>query len=86
VRVVVALGRFAFQAYLSILRDAGTVSGAGRFAFGHGSEHRVAPGSPLLISSYHPSRQNTSTGRLTFPMLRAVFERARRFLAGEENR
>ena len=86
VRVVVALGRFAFHAYLSVLRDAGTVSGAGGFTFGHGAGRRVARGSPLLISSYHPSRQNTSTGRLTFPMLRAVFERARRFLAGEADR
>jgi uracil-DNA glycosylase len=47
------------------------------FRFGHNVEH---PLSPLLISSYHPSQQNTSTGRLTDQMLLDVFLRARRTL------
>ena len=80
VRVVVALGRLAFDAYLSILRDRGLIERRSEFAFGHNREHRTGPGQPLLISSYHPSQQNTSTGRLTEKMLRAVFVRARRRL------
>jgi uracil-DNA glycosylase len=80
VRVVVALGRIAFDVYLSILRDRGVIHSRAPFVFGHDKVHRPAPGSPLLISSYHPSQQNTSTGRLTEKMLRAVFVRARRAL------
>lgn len=79
VRVVVALGRIAFDKYLSILRDRGVIRSRAAFVFGHNAEHRIAPGWPVLISSYHPSQQNTSTGKLTAAMLRAVFERARRW-------
>jgi uracil-DNA glycosylase family 4 len=82
VRVVVALGRIAFDAYLSILRDRGLIRSRSDFPFGHNRLHRLGPGRPLLISSYHPSQQNTSTGRLTEAMLRRVFERARRLAAG----
>lgn len=78
VRVAVALGRIAFQAYLSILRDQGAISRLSDFEFGHNREHRIAPGLPLLLTSYHPSQQNTSTGRLTAQMLHDVFARARR--------
>lgn len=77
VRVVVALGRLAFDTYLKILRDRGCIESLARFAFGHGAEHRTGEGMPLLIASYHPSQQNTSTGKLTAEMLREVFERAR---------
>ena len=78
VRVVVALGRVAFDVYLSILRDRGIISSRAGFVFAHDREHRTAPGQPVLISSYHPSQQNTSTGRLTEQMLREVFEHAGR--------
>jgi len=81
-RVVVALGRLAFDVYLSILRSQGCISSRSAFPFGHGRRHRPGPGLPLLLSSYHPSQQNTSTGRLTEPMLRAVFLDARRRLEG----
>jgi uracil-DNA glycosylase family 4 len=74
-QVVVALGRLAFDVYLGIL----SVRRSG-FAFAHNAEHRTGENHPLLISSYHPSQQNTSTGKLTEPMFRAVFERARRHL------
>jgi uracil-DNA glycosylase len=76
VRVVVALGGIAFQTYLSILKDRGKIPSRSAFAFAHMAEYEV-PGSKVLIGSYHPSQQNTSTGRLTFAMLRQVFERAR---------
>jgi uracil-DNA glycosylase len=66
VRVVVALGRIAFDTYLSLVGE--------RAKFGHNVVHDLTP---VLISSYHPSQQNTSTGKLTAKMLREVFERAR---------
>ncbi|HUA84641.1 MAG TPA: uracil-DNA glycosylase [Bryobacteraceae bacterium] len=75
-RVVVVLGRIAFDTYLSILRDRGVIRSRSEFAFGHDREHQL---DPVLISSYHPSQQNTSTGKLTAEMLRAVFLHARRF-------
>lgn len=76
VRVVVALGSIAFQTYLSILRDRGFIKSLSEFKFGHAAEYRPTPNGPILIASYHPSQQNTSTGKLTREMLRAVFERA----------
>ena len=80
-RVVVALGKIAFDTYLGILRDRGIIRSRAAFAFGHDREHHIAPDAPVLISSYHPSQQNTSTGKLTAAMLGAVFERARRLTA-----
>jgi len=80
VRVVVALGGVAFRVYLGILRDAGAIPSVSAFAFGHNVVHQTAPGLPVLIGSYHPSQQNTSTGKLTAAMLRDVFERARSLL------
>ena len=77
VRVVVALGRVAFDTYLRILRDHGKIASLAPFRFAHGVEHRTGPDAPVLLASYHPSQQNTSTGKLTAEMLRQVFERAR---------
>ena len=74
VRVVVALGKIAFDTYLGILRDRGTIRSRAAFTFGHNAEHALTP---TLISSYHPSQQNTSTGKLTAAMLHDVFARAR---------
>jgi uracil-DNA glycosylase len=81
VRVVVALGRIAFNMYLGILRRRGTISSRAAFVFAHNRVHQVAPGSPVLISSFHPSQQNTFTGKLTPAMLRKVFARAARLAA-----
>jgi uracil-DNA glycosylase len=69
-RVVIALGQFAFAAMTDefALRP--------RPRFGHGVEARV-PGGPAIVGSYHPSQQNTFTGKLTVPMFDAVFARAR---------
>jgi uracil-DNA glycosylase len=81
VRVVVALGRIAFDTYLGILRSRGTILSRAPFVFAHNRVHHVAPGSPVLISSFHPSQQNTFTGKLTPAMLRNVFARAARLAA-----
>lgn len=74
-KVVVALGRIAFENYL---RAAGLKPGG--YEFGHGVEHHLENGK-TLICSYHPSRQNTSTGRLTEAMLEAIFTRARQIVS-----
>jgi uracil-DNA glycosylase len=79
VRVVVALGKIAFDTYLGILRDRGAIRSRAAFSFGHDRVHNIE-NSPVLISSYHPSQQNTSTGKLTAEMLLAVFERARHLI------
>jgi uracil-DNA glycosylase len=78
VRVVVALGRIAFDQYLTVLQSKGLIRSRAAFAFGHNRLFITAPGAPLLISSYHPSQQNTSTGKLTAKMLLSVFQHARK--------
>ncbi len=77
VRVVVALGRTAFDVYLSILRDRGHIASPRAFLFAHGAEYALGADLPTLLASYHPSQQNTQTGRLTEDMFTAVFARAR---------
>ncbi|HLK50118.1 MAG TPA: uracil-DNA glycosylase [Bryobacteraceae bacterium] len=84
VRVVVALGKIAFDQYLSMLKDRGVIASRAAFSFGHNRLFRTAEGQPALLSSYHPSQQNTSTGKLTERMLRDVFETAREVMAGEK--
>ncbi len=79
-RAVVCLGKLAFDVYLGILKDRGIIPSRTPFAFGHNRQYRTAPGQPVLIASYHPSQQNTSTGKLTEKMLMDVFGRARRML------
>ena len=80
---VVALGRVAFDAYLSILLDRGAIRRRSDFRFAHGATHATAPGQPILVASYHPSQQNTQTGKLTAKMLRDVFLQARRIIRKE---
>jgi uracil-DNA glycosylase len=83
VEVVIALGRIAFDGLFRAWAEAGHPPPKPRPAFGHGSELMVRPGRPLtLIGSFHPSRQNTNTGRLTRPMFHRPFRRAREILGG----
>ena len=76
VRVIVALGRIAFDSALRLLAQRGSVVRP-KPAFGHGVVYRSDAGL-VLISSYHPSRQNTNTRKLTPPMLESVFRDAKR--------
>jgi uracil-DNA glycosylase family 4 len=77
-RVVIALGRIAFDGFLAAWEELGHALRP-RPAFAHGSEYAVSSRLRLL-ASYHPSQQNTFTGRLTRPMFHRVFRRARRIL------
>ena len=80
IRVVVALGRIAFEAYLRLLATRGIVISP-RPVFGHGSVAPL-PNGQTLIGCYHPSRQNTNTGKLNARMMDHVFRKARRALNG----
>jgi uracil-DNA glycosylase family 4 len=70
VRVVLALGQVAFKGYLDHLKRQGRSIVSLRFK--HGQKYPMPPGVPVLIASYHPSRQNTQTGRLTRTMMNAA--------------
>jgi uracil-DNA glycosylase len=77
-RVVLTLGRIAFDRYRRLLRQQGAT--LPRLTFQHGACYRLEPPLPALVASYHPSRQNTQTGRLTEEMLDQVFAQIRRLL------
>jgi uracil-DNA glycosylase len=86
VRVVVALGSFGWDAVLAAYARAGWSVPRPKPRFGHGAEVRLEPagvdgpgggaGAVTLLASFHPSQQNTFTGKLTEPMLDAVLDRA----------
>ena len=76
VRLVVALGKIAMDTYLAELKRAGKIERVSPYKFGHGAIYRDL--APALLCSYHPSQQNTSTGRLTQEMLDEMFAEARR--------
>jgi uracil-DNA glycosylase family 4 len=75
-RVVVALGRIAFDAYLNYLMRKKLIVGKREYAFRHGAEYAL-PDGHVFLASYHPSKQNTQTGKLTKEMFRKIFKRAR---------
>ena len=74
-KVVVALGKIAFDSYLNYLRRNGVIASRAGYLFGHGAEY-VLPTGITLLASYHPSNQNTATGKLTAKMFEEVFQRA----------
>ena len=78
VSVLIGLGRIAFDAAWRLLADRGIVVRP-RLPFGHDVAYEA--GGYTVIGSYHPSRQNTNTGKLTPPMMDAIFARARGIVA-----
>jgi len=82
VRVVVALGRIGFDAYLNYLRRRGELTSKKDYQFAHAAKYAI-PGGKILLASYHPSNQNTQTGKLTEKMFRKIFEEARKLVATE---
>jgi len=76
-RVIVALGKIGFDSYLGYLKRKGLITSRAQYAFAHSVTYRMPDGKTLL-ASYHPSNQNTQTGKLTRPMLVEIFRQARR--------
>jgi uracil-DNA glycosylase len=79
VKVVVALGKIAFDGYLSYLKRRGLLNGRRGFHFAHGATYQLPDGRTLL-ASYHPSVQNTNTGKLTERMFLEIFRKAARLI------
>ncbi len=79
-KVVVALGRIGFDAYLNYLKRGGVSLKRSDYVFGHEAEYRM-PNGVRLLASYHPSNQNTATGKLTAAMFESVFRRAKKLAA-----
>src|SRR5207245_6100296 len=77
---ILALGKIAWDAYLEILKQRGVIASRALYKFAHGAEAEVAPGMPRLFGVYHPSQQNTQTGRVTPAMHASVLRRIRSFL------
>ncbi|HTS13175.1 MAG TPA: uracil-DNA glycosylase [Candidatus Limnocylindrales bacterium] len=80
-RAVLALGRIAMLAYLGILKREGKIRSFAPFHFAHGAAFRLEKPLPRLFCSYHPSQQNTFTGKLTSAMLVSLLRKIHRFLA-----
>lgn len=80
VQAVLCLGRIALDGYLRALKEKGIVIPKSAIPFAHAAEHKWPDDLPRLFTSYHPSQQNTQTGKLTPGMMDAVFARIKRFL------
>jgi uracil-DNA glycosylase len=79
-KAMLALGKIAWDAYLDLLRYQGKIASRGAWKFGHGAEAEIAPDLPRLFGVYHPSQQNTQTGKVTQVMYARVLGRVRMFL------
>jgi len=74
-KVILALGKIAWDTYLGILKDQGAIESRSGHLFAHGAEAKLGFGNPLLVGAYHPSQQNTQTGRVTAEMYARVLQR-----------
>jgi uracil-DNA glycosylase family 4 len=77
IKVIVVLGKIAFDGYLNYLKRRGLLATRAQYVFGHGVQYQMPDGKTLL-ASYHPSMQNTLTGKLTEKMFFTVLEKASR--------
>jgi uracil-DNA glycosylase family 4 len=82
-RVVLALGKIAWDAYLEVLKQQGSISSRAKYVFGHGAELRPVCDGPVLVGVYHPSQQNTQTGKLTAAMYARVLRRIQSLLKSD---
>ena len=79
-KAILALGKIAWDGYLEILKQRRVIPSRALYKFAHGAEAEVALGTPRLFGIYHPSQQNTQTGRVTPVMYARVLHRLRQFL------
>jgi uracil-DNA glycosylase len=79
-KAMLALGKIAWDAYLNILKREGKIASRATYKFGHGAEIEIAQDLPRLFGVYHPSQQNTQTGRVTEAMYEQVLKRIRDFV------
>jgi uracil-DNA glycosylase len=79
-RAVLALGRIAWDAYLEMLKQQGLITSRAPYRFAHSAEIQLPPPAPRLFGVYHPSQQNTQTGKVTPHMYAEVLRAIRRFL------
>ena len=79
-RAILALGGIALNTYLDMLKRQGLISSRAAYPFSHGASFALPGGLPRLFAAYHPSQQNTQTGRLTPAMFASVLRKIRKFL------
>ena len=82
VKVILVLGKIAFDGYLNYLKRRGVVQNKTQYIFGHAAEYRL-PNGKILLASYHPSMQNTLTGKLTEKMFLKVVKDAARLASAK---
>jgi uracil-DNA glycosylase family 4 len=80
-RALLALGKIAWDGYLEILKQRNVIASRGKYIFGHGVEAELPAPWPTLFGVYHPSQQNTQTGKVTAAMYAQVLRRIRKLLA-----
>lgn len=80
-KVVLALGKIAWDAYLDILKSEGVIASRAKYVFAHGALAKLPGSGPRLVGVYHPSQQNTQTGRVTPAMYAVILRKIQRLLA-----
>jgi uracil-DNA glycosylase family 4 len=79
-KVILALGKIAWDAYLDILKSEGVIASRAKFVFAHGAVAKLPGDGPRLVGVYHPSQQNTQTGRVTLAMYAVILRKIQRLL------
>jgi uracil-DNA glycosylase family 4 len=82
-RAILALGSIAMRAYLGLLKRKGQIESLAKYPLRHGANYELPGGLPRLFVSYHPSQQNTFTGKLTESMMVEVLLAIRKFIGGK---
>jgi uracil-DNA glycosylase len=80
-RVLLALGKIAWDAYLDILKSEGVIASRAKYVFAHGAMAKLPGNGPWLVGVYHPSQQNTQTGLVTSTMYAVILTRIQKLLA-----
>ena len=83
-RVILALGGIALNTYLDVLKGQGLIASRAAYPFAHGASFTLPGNLPCLFAAYHPSQQNTQTGRLTPEMFAGVLKNIRKYLDTED--